>query len=158
MTPRSYKNWFTLLLVALALAVLLETFSLSRIARMVPLWVLAFTLPLLLLQVAADWIPGAAARLRMVRRQDLFSTESLRKKAPANLVASQSGGTQAPGLALLWVLGLPVLIYMMGIVIALPLHAFFYLVVRSKESVRTAFVVAIVLGGITAGALHILGG
>lgn len=151
-------RWFTLALAAIACGILVDSFSLSRIARMVPLWVLAFTLPLLMIQVAADWLPGVAARLRMTRRQDIFSTESLLQKAPANLVPERGGELAAAAPALIWVLSLPVLIMLLGILIALPLHTFLYLAFRSKESVRTALAVAIVLGGVTAGALHILGG
>lgn len=155
-STRARGRWFTLFLLGLALAFLTLSFSLGRLARLVPLWVLGLTLPLLVLQVLFDWIPSLAARFQQHR--DLFLTDRLREQTPAHVapVAPEKNGALISAMA--WVAALPLLVAVAGLAVAVPLHAFLYLIVRARESWLTAVSVSAALAACTLLALRALGG
>jgi len=120
-----------LLLVGLSL-------RLGHVARFVPLLVGAITLVLLTAQLVRDML---AAR------------------APARRDASGATPPALPGgraRRFLWVLCLPVLVFLLGFALALPLHAFVYLRGLSHERWGRALGIPLVLIGLVVGIRFLL--
>jgi hypothetical protein len=126
---------FTLVLLAFALLILVLTLMLGPTARLVPLRIAMPTVGLLVFQALRD----------------------VRREATADATETQARPDDTSELAvLLWVLALPALVYLGGLVIAAPIYAFVYLRWRSRLSNVRAAGVAIVAWGLAYGVFELL--
>jgi hypothetical protein len=143
---------FTSLLLASAGVILYKTFGLGRVARMVPLAVVVPTLLLLALQLMMDLLPGLAQTYGRLENKDLFGVQGLREKTgePGEAAKDRPPQSHKEGKALLWLLTMPALIYLLGLLIALPLYTLLYLK-SGSEKWLTAIVIAAVIFGLIYG-------
>jgi hypothetical protein len=165
MTRSRERSIFTSVLLAWVAFFAYATLDLGPAARLVPLSVAVPTLGLLIFQLAVDLVPRLEQRYRKFDKVDLLRVEPLRKKVPAAVSSETSsfpdGEIAAEGewRLFVWILFLPVLIYLLGLLIALPLHVLLYLRVRSRESwtlsIATAACLSAALYGIFVAALRI---
>lgn len=134
---------FTLLLLAFAGVILSMTFGLGRIARMVPLAVVVPTLLLLALQLMMDLLPGLAQTYGRLENKDLFGVQGLREKINEAVETAKDGAPQGDkeSRAFLWLLTMLALVYLLGLLIALPLYTLLYLK-SGSEKWLTAIVIA----------------
>jgi hypothetical protein len=133
---------FTLCLLVCVSVLLVLTLDLGRIAALVPHWVAIFTLGLLLVQVVLEL---TVAPLKHDRR-----TQGARASVLKMLKAPPHNGDTAPKaikrtrklhVALIF-LSMAVAVYLLGILIAVPLYAFFYWRWRAGEGWRLSLVMA----------------
>jgi hypothetical protein len=127
---------FTALLCLFAALLLWQTLALGRVARLAPLWVIVPTFGLLLLQLVLDLFPQLARRLP--RGWTFGPAEAgTPELAPETLgsamagISDRRGGREAETLA--WLAGLAVIVQVVGVILAVPLFLFAYLVSRSGE-------------------------
>jgi hypothetical protein len=112
------QTWFTLSLLALACGMLYLTLGIGAVARQVPLLVVVPLVGLLALQLG----------------RDLRTARSFEPATPRT-GPKETGGRQS---ALAWILLLPVLSGLLGIVWGPGVFAFVYLRARSREPWRLA--------------------
>lgn len=108
-----HPAFFTLILLAFVLAILIATPRLGRVARLVPLVVAVPTFVILAAQLILEFSP----------RRKMAGRAPQRDAAAASLGAAQLG----------WALLLPVTIYLLGFFVAVPLHCFVQLRYFSRE-------------------------
>jgi len=139
---------FTLALLAFVGFISYFTASLGPVARLVPMAVAVPTLALLIFQLALDLLPGLERRYGRFEKVDLLGVESFRKRVPVpNLSAAEDMKEQSKqnpkewGL-FLWVLLAPGLMYLLGLLVALPLYVLLYLRCRSRESLALSLSLA----------------
>ena len=126
MNALRHRGSFTLLLILFAAAILAMTPGLGRAARLVPVWVALPTLALLLVQLALDLSPALRRRCRSLASGTRPPMER-RGGATDREAPRHAGPDRRTSVRLLWVLLLPLAIYLLGFLVAVPLHAFFCL-------------------------------
>jgi hypothetical protein len=154
-----HRACFTLALLLFVVAMLAATPRLGRVARFVPLLVIAPTLALLIAQLALDLVPRFRGIQRNMERTRWLplpergmqgSREEECKQAapregesrPAAVRESRAGGRLG------WTLLLPVTIYLLGFSAAIPLHTFVYLRWFSGERWRLSLAIPAGLYGL----------
>jgi hypothetical protein len=151
------KPMLTLALLALAGVMFYGTARLSPVARLVPLIVLVATVALLLAELVLDLSPEFVRRHSALETKDVFGIEGVRKKAREGVAPPGSSlGGQEVNLCI-WLFGLLGLIYLVGLLIALPLFTLLYLRQRSGERWRLSITVAIGMFAVLLGVLVGLG-
>jgi hypothetical protein len=151
------KPMLTLALLALAGVMFYGTAQLSPVARLVPLTVLVATVALLLAELLLDLSPGFVRRHSSLETKDVFGIEGMRTKARERAAPSgPSLGGQEVNLCM-WLFGLLGLIYLLGLLIALPLFTLLYLRQRSGEGWRLSIAVATAMFAVLFGVLVGLG-
>jgi hypothetical protein len=148
----SRRASFTFLLLAFAGVILYMTFGLGRVARMVPLVVVVPTILLLVLQLMMDLLPGLAQTYGRLENKDLFGVQGLREKISEAVEAEEDGARQShkERRAFLWLLTMLALVYLLGLLIALPLYTLLYLK-SGSEKWLTAIVMAAAIFGLIYG-------
>jgi hypothetical protein len=142
------RDIFTLALLALVGFMSYFTARLGPVARLVPTAVALPTLALLVFQLAADLLPSLERRYRRFEKVDLLGVESIRKKVPepdlpaADGMNGQSGQNAKEWGLFLWVLLVPGLVYLLGLLVALPLYVLLHLRCRSRESLALSLSLA----------------
>jgi hypothetical protein len=150
MRRRAQEVTFTSILLLLVVWFLVETLRLGRIARMVPLAVVLPTLVLVVAQLIRDFVP---ARMREAAAAPLYGIQWLRIVVTTTLFSRVTRARDAgPPLAsvavmLAWLGAMLALIYLVGLIAAIPLFTLAYLRWHARERWRTALTVA---AGVTA--------
>ncbi|GEM_PF-2415777 len=143
MTKTIEKALFTLFLFAVVTVSLFLTLRLGQVARLVPLAVIVPTLALLAFQLLLDIMPHLRQQFSSLENKDLFHVRRLREKSlhpnnstetTAAMADEEQGLRRNEMITMLWILLLPVFIYLFGFLLALPWHTFCYLRWRSGES------------------------
>lgn len=147
---------FTLLVAAYVTAVLLDTLTLSPVARMVPLWVLLPTLVLLGVDLALTLAPRLAAHWSPPEKRESFATRKLLERG-RSATGSEPEGRRASGPVLGWYALLPALVLCLDLRLALFLYTFSYARLRGRESFALSLLLAALLGGLAQGARWLLG-
>jgi hypothetical protein len=151
------KPMLTLALLALAGVMFYATAGLSPVARLVPLTVLVATAALLLAELVLDFFPEFVRRHSALETKDVFGIEGMRPEAGKSIAHSiPSAGREEVNLCI-WLFGLLVLIFLLGLSIALPLFTLLYLRERSGEGWRLSITVAIGMFALLFGVLIGLG-
>jgi hypothetical protein len=141
MTVRG-KPLVTLALLALAGVMLYASVGLSPVARLVPLTVLVATVALLLAELGLDLSPGFVQRHPSLER-DVFGIEQVRQESREESASDgRSLGRRELDLCI-WLFSLPGLIFLLGLLIALPLFTLLYLRRRSREGWRVSIAITI---------------
>jgi hypothetical protein len=137
----------TFLLFAFVAVILYLTLGLGPVARMVPLAVVIPTLLLLLFQLMMDMLPHLAQKYSRLESKDLFHVEGLRKKAskPIKDIEGDTLERNNERKVFFWLLAMLIVIYLLGLLLALPLYTLFYLKRRS-ENWLVAILVAVGIG------------
>ncbi|MCI0487452.1 MAG: hypothetical protein L0229_12735 [Blastocatellia bacterium] len=138
---------FTLALLVFLGIILYLTVSLNPVARMVPLVVLVPTILLVSLEVLLELVPGLAKRYRLFEQKDVFGIERLRESVHTKGITLSGADCEAQvkrdrvipfagreSSVFAWIASIPVLIYILGFLMAVPLFLFLYLRWRSEES------------------------
>ena len=137
------KGWqrplFTFLLTAFAGVTLYSSLDLSRTARLVPITVVVPTLVFLLIQLVLDLSPRLARMWSRIELNTFLTGQAYR-------VSAQTGGEMAATVAaafdqrhrhphkiILWVVTMLALVYLSGLVVALPLYTLLFTKIRSRE-------------------------
>lgn len=152
MTRINDRQLFTLALLAFAAVILYATAGLSEVGRLVPLSVLAPTLVLLLVQLCLELAPGFAQKRSLLEQKDVFGIEQMRLKAAEEAAYSLASRGRRELSVIAWVALIPVLIYLLGSLIALPLFLLIYLKVRSREGWVLSIGMAVAMFGFLYGA------
>lgn len=124
------KSWLSLLFLAVAVLLLVMTFSLNPTARLVPSWVAMAAVSLLLLQACLDLFPSLSRAVSRFERLRLRKVETLRNKAAPSTPADR--GALIPVLA--WYAAAPVLISLLGFTLATPIYTIAFLRFRAGET------------------------
>ncbi len=141
------KALFTAVLLLVASVLLGQTLLLRPAARLAPLWVLAPTVGLLLLQLLLDAAPGVARRLSALPRDSLFG-------ASKRIDAWRRGGSEGASPAerrrrerrmAVWVTVLVVLVYLVGFFAAVPIFLLPYLRLEAHVDWRGSLALTAVL-------------
>jgi hypothetical protein len=116
--------------------------GLSPVARLVPLTVLVASVALLLVELALDLSPGFVQRHPSLEK-DVFGIGRVRQKPRAESGSDgRSLGRREFDLCI-WLFSLAGLIFVLGLLIALPLFTLLYLLRRSREGWRVSFTIAL---------------
>ena len=140
----SERSLVTILLLIFVCALFYASLGLSPVSRVVPISVLIPTIALIALQLILDIAPSVVSRLRAIDQKDVFGVDHLRGDRRDNSVDPISRRNVELNV-ILWVLMLPLMIYLLGLIAALPLFAFLYLKVRSAEGWMLSMVTSGVL-------------
>lgn len=122
--------WLSLLLLGIAVLMLAMTFALNPTARLVPMWVAVPAVSLLFLQACLDLFPNWSKKVSRFERLRLRNVEALRAKADA----SKPRETEPLGRVLGWFAAAPILISLLGFILATPLYTIAFLRFRAGES------------------------
>ena len=147
-----HRALLTLILLLFVFAVLIGSRDLGRVARFVPLVVAIPTFLLIGLQLLFDLAPGCRDRLGNLRRTawarpspptraDSRDAAGFRSEAPPH----DPAGRRPPARRLVWTFLLPLLIYLLGFLIALPLYVFVQLRLLGGERWRLALAIPVLL-------------
>lgn len=134
MTRLTPKSLLTMSLLAFAGTILYLTLQLSPAARLVPLAIAIATLTLLVFQLILDLAPGFTRKHRLLTQQDVFGIDQLRpnlESVQADEAAKDSRGNREITV-LGWILLLSLLIYILGLLVAMPLYTLLYLKRRGE--------------------------
>jgi hypothetical protein len=123
-----HPAFFTLILLVFVLAILIASAHLGRVARLVPLVVAVPTFVILTTQLILDLSP----------RRGPDGRTSQRDPRPASPAVGQLG----------WALLLPVAIYLLGFLVAVPLHCLIQLRCFSKERWTLSLIIPVGLCGL----------
>ena len=157
-----HRALFTLVLLLFVAGMLWKTSELGRVARFVPLLVMAPTLALLAFQVALDvfprlrgisrgleavrWLPPPAKPEAMPAAMPVTMPAATAATIPGTLPQEEravgAAAKQGATARFLWTLALPGMVYLLGFSVAVPLHALVYLRGLSGERWRLALAVA----------------
>jgi hypothetical protein len=149
MITRIKGSLFTLILLAYAGLILFLTLQSGPLARLVPLKVVIATLFLLLLQFLLDLMPVLSQRLVSVEKKDLFRIGRVREKVQGKLeVLTERSQRARERSAFIWIMLMLAFIYVIGLLSAVPLHAFLYLKFRCKEGWKISFIISAGLWGL----------
>jgi hypothetical protein len=146
------RTCFTLLLLACVGVSLYMTLRLGRVARMVPLAVAVPTFLLLALQLFMDLLPGLAQTYGRLENKDLFGVQGLREQIgnPVEVAEDKTLQSRRERKSFLWLLLMLALVYLLGLLIALPLYTLLYLK-SGSEKWLTAIVSALAIFGLIYG-------
>ena len=130
------RPWiFTILLITLGVVIFFLTFDCGRVARLIPEKVIIPTMALLMLQLVQDFIPALEKRWGAFEKLRWPEAEKLRDRARTRSEKSlDAPQIRRQGPVLLWILSLPVLIYAVGFLVAVPIYTFVYLRLRAKKT------------------------
>ncbi len=142
------RAFLTGVFLVIAIGMLLQLHGMGKVSRIVPLLVLGPTIALLGLQLTMDLV-----RPLRIRDRGWMPRGSGRTAEPAEAQRDPADGNadrvRDPSPArLLWVLALPVMVFLLGFTVAIPLHAFVQLRVLSRERWRPSLVMPAALLGI----------
>ena len=114
------------------------TLDLGRVARMVPLKVVVPTMLFVVLQMLFELVPGLAQKFSRFEKLRFVKSEQIRERTLISSGAAVMENSRAKRELRMfaWILSLPVLIYIVGLLTAIPIFIFFYLRWNSKESLR----------------------
>ena len=129
--------WFAFALLGVLGGFLYLTLPLNPVARMVPLAVAVPAILLVSLELLLELAPGLAKRYRFLEQKDVFGVEPLRESiaaVPNSELKAKRAGRELSVFA--WVSSIPVLTYIFGFLIGVPLFLFLYLRWRSESSWR----------------------
>ena len=101
---------------------------------MVPLAVLVPTLALLTCELVLDLAPDFVRRHSSIEHKDVFGIERVRARVQKEDTNSEGSRRRKELDVIAWLLLMLVVIYVFGLLAALPLFSFLYLKVRAKES------------------------
>lgn len=146
------RQIFVLALLAFAAVMIYATVGLSEVARLVPLAVLVPTLVLLVIQLCLDLAPDFVQKHSAIERKDVFGIEKMRLKAGENAANAAASRGRRELSVFLWIAFLPILMFLLGSLIALPLYLLVYLKVRSKERWLLSISLAVGMFGFLYGA------
>jgi hypothetical protein len=137
---------FSSLLLGFAAVILSLSLGLGRVARLVPLAVVVPTLLLLLFQLLMDLLPGLAEIYSRLERKDLFGVQEFRQITGKPGEESEDSGLRGrrERRVFLWLFALPGLIYLLGLLLAIPLFTLFYLK-GGSEKWLTAMAIALAI-------------
>ncbi|MBP6876190.1 MAG: hypothetical protein KBD56_08980 [Candidatus Eisenbacteria bacterium] len=134
------RAFVTAVLLVIAIGMLVQLHGMGKVSRLVPLLVLVPTIALLGVQLTMDlvhplrirdrgWMPRGSGRAT-----DPAETQRCQADRNADKVCDRSPAR------LLWVLALPVMVFLLGFTVAIPLHAFVQLRALSQERWRASLV------------------
>lgn len=142
------RTLFTGMLVAFASAVVVDSFTLSRPARLVPLAVAVPTLVLLAWQLALDVrrVQGAAAEGEPPYRLSWLVERVRLSLFPHESAAEAHGPATGAELAIFaWLALLPPLVWLVGVAPTVPIYALLYLRLQARERWPAAILMSTVI-------------
>lgn len=148
---------FTLLVAAYVLATLVQTVTLSPVARRVPAWVLPPLLLLLGLELVFAFSPRRAARWSSLAEADPFAArDRLARRVPGAESETDREARPAAWSVFAWYALLPLLVCTLDLRLALGLYTFSYARARAGASWVRAAALALGMAGLAAGLLRLL--
>jgi len=154
MKPPIERLLFSGFLLLVAAWFLHRTLLLGAMARRVPIWIAGLTAVLVALQALDDALPVFGRHRLFPERRNLFSTDSLRKRAHAEEREPQARHLLA---LIAWVAALPLLIGWIGPLPAIPVFVGAWMRGRARASWAATATTALVMGAVCWMALRVIG-